>query len=626
MSTETLQFKTELKQLLHLIIHSLYSHKDIFLRELISNASDALDTLRFQALTKHELLEGDSEYKIKIIPDTAKNTLTISDNGIGMSKESIVENLGTIAKSGTRAFLEALKKADAEQRPDLIGQFGVGFYSSFMVADKVTVVSRPAGGAKADGVKWESDGQGEFSVEAVEKEKHGTDVILHLRNDSTEFLDPWRLRQLVKKYSDFVEHPIVVDVEKEEDGKKVTAEETLNSRKALWLRAKSEVTQEEYDEFYKLIAHDNEKPAKTIHYRGEGVIEFRALLFLPAHRSLDFQWRAESRKGLHLYIQRIFIMDDCEALLPLYLRFVQGVVDSPDLPLNVSREILQQSAPLEKIKSNLVNKVLSVLDEWKRREYDGYIKFFKELGSILKEGVGQDWGNREKIAALLLFESTKTEPGKYVTLDEYMERMPVSQEAIYYLTGEARAQIEHSPYLESFTATAQEVLLLTDPVDEYVMGSLGEYKGKQFRAVDRGELKAGEIDEAKKGQFQALLDFMKGKLPEVKDVRLSNRLKESAACLVAEEGAMGAHMERLLRRMGRGDEVAPDKKILEVNPDNAAVQGMQRLLAKDAADARLEAYCRLLYDEAVIAEGSKVPNPQAFARRINDILARDAIA
>ncbi len=626
MSTETLQFKTELKQLLHLIIHSLYSHKDIFLRELISNASDAIDTLRFQSLTRHELLEGDgSEWKIKIIPDEKHGTLTVSDNGVGMTRDSIVENLGTIARSGTRAFLEALQKADAQQRPELIGQFGVGFYSSFMVADRVTVVSRPAGGTKDDAVKWESDGQGEFSVESVVKDTRGTDVILHLRNDSLEFLKPWRIRELVKKYSDFVEHPIVMDVEKTEDGKKATVEETLNSRKALWLRNKSEVTPEEYNEFYKHLAHDPEDPLKVIHYRAEGVIEFRSLLYIPAHRTMDLVFWSERHRGLQLYIQRVFIMDDCEALLPPYLRFVKGVVDSPDLPLNVSREILQQSAPLEKIRSNLVGKLLSTLDEMKRRENEQYVKFFKELGGILKEGVGQDWGNRERIAGLLLFESTATEAGKFTTLDEYMERMPVSQEAIYYLIGETREQAEHSPYLESFRAAGQEVLLLLDPVvDEYVMNHLGEYKGKPLRAVDRGELKSGEVDEARKKEFQPLLDYMKGKLPEVKDVRLSHRLKESAACLVAEEGEMGAHMMRLMARYGH--EVAPAKKILELNPDNTAVQAVQQLFAKNSGDARLEMYCRLLYDEAVIAEGSKVPNAQAFAQRVNEILARDAAA
>jgi molecular chaperone HtpG len=623
MNGETLQFKTELKQLLHLIIHSLYSHKDIFLRELISNASDAIDTVRFQSLTHPEVLEGDGDWKIKLVPDEAAGTLTVSDNGVGMSKESIVENLGTIAKSGTRAFLESLKQADAKDRPELIGQFGVGFYSSFMVADKVTVVSRTAG-PKEQGVRWESDGQGEFTVESVTKEKRGTDVILHLREDSKEFLKPWRLRELVKKYSDFVEHPIVMDVVKEDEKKnKTTVEETLNSRKAIWLRPKSQITKDEYNEFYRHLSHDFQDPAKVIHYSAEGTIEFKALLYLPAHKPWDLLW-GDGKHGLHLYIQRVFIMDDCEALLPTYLRFVRGVVDSPDLPLNVSREMLQQSAPLEKIKSNLVNKLFNTLDEMKNKEFDDYVKFFGELGVFLKEGVSQDWTNREKLADLLLLESTKTEPGKFTTLGQYVERMPAGQTEIYYLIGDSRELLEHSPYLEAFRAKGQEVLLLTDPIDEFVVQALTEYKGRRLKAVDRGDLGKAEIEEEKKKRYQPLLDYLKGKLDEVKEVRLSSRLKESAAVLVADEGAMGAHMERLMHRLGRGKDVPASKRILELNPDHPAVEAVQKLHAKDANDPRLEKYGRLLYDQAVIAEGSKLKDPQAFARAVNELLARDA--
>jgi molecular chaperone HtpG len=625
MSTETLQFKTELKQLLHLITHSLYSHKDIFLRELISNASDASDTIRFQSLTKPELAEDNTDWKIKLIPDEKNGTLTISDNGVGMSKDSIVENLGTIAKSGTRAFLENLKTADVKDRPELIGQFGVGFYSAFMVADKVTVVSRMAG-PKSEGVRWVSDGQGEFSVETVDKETRGTDVILHLKEEDKEFLQPWRLREIVKKYSDFVEHPIVMDVEKEQDGKKQTVEETLNSRKAIWLRPKAQITQQEYNDFYKHLSHDFQDPAKVIHYTAEGAIEFKALLYLPAHRPFDLLWWDGKRRGLQLYIQRVFIMDDCEALLPPYLRFVKGVVDSPDLPLNVSREILQQSAPLEKIKSNLVTKVLRTLEEMKNEEYDAYVKFFKELGMVLKEGVSQDWTNREKIADVLLFESTKTEPGQFTTLGKYLLAMPADQKEIYYLIGESRELLENSPYLETFKSKSQEVLLLTDPVDEFVVQGLPEYKGKRLKAVDRGDLDQAALDEGKKKAFQPLLDFMKEKLPEVKDVRLSHRLRESAACLVADEGEIGAHMERLMRKIGRGDELPESKRILEVNADHPAVAAMQQLFARDARDPRLEKYSRLLYDQAVIAEGSKVKDPAAFAQRINELVAKDASA
>jgi molecular chaperone HtpG len=622
MTVETRPFKTELKQLLQIIIHSLYSHKDIFLRELISNASDAIDTARFQSLTNGDLLEGDSDWKIKLIPNKEAGTLTISDNGIGMSPETIVEHLGTIAKSGTQAFIQSLKAADVKDRPNLIGQFGVGFYSAFMVADKVTVESRTAG-PKTNGVRWSSTGEGDYQVEPIEKEKRGTDVILHLREADKEYLDDWRLRTLVKKYSDFVEHPIVMDVEKEEEeGKKTVSEETLNSQKALWLRSKSEISQDEYVEFYKHLAHDHEKPAKIIHYSAEGAIEFKALLYIPEHKPFDLMF-GESRKGLQLYIQRVFILDDCETLLPLYLRFVRGVVDSPDLPLNVSREILQKSAPLEKIKSNLVGKILSTLDEMKRKEYDAYLKFYLELGDILKEGVYHDWSNKEKLADLLLYQSTKTEPDKYTSLAEYVEKMPADQTEIYYLIGESREMLEQSPYLETFKSKGQEVLLLTEPIDEFVAQSLTTYKGKKLKAVDKGDV-PGSVDEEKKKTFASFLEFVARKLPEVKEVRLSSRLEQSAVCLVAKEGSSTAHMERLMARMGRNKDLPPPERILELNPNHATVLTLRQLFDRNAEDPRLEDYCRLLYDQAVIAEGSKVKDPLAFAKRINDLLATDA--
>jgi molecular chaperone HtpG len=624
MSSETLQFKTELKQILHIIIHSLYSHKDIFLRELISNASDAIDTLRFESLTRHELLQGNDNWKIKIIPDEQAGTLTISDNGIGMSRETIVENLGTIARSGTRAFLESLKTADVQQRPELIGQFGVGFYASFMVADKVTVRSLPAGGAPSDGVQWDSDGQGEFTVEPLTKETRGTDVTLHLRQEDRDFLKPWRIREIVKKYSDFVEHPIVMDVEREgEDKQKTIVEETLNSRKALWLRSKSEIKPEEYEEFYHHISHDWGKPAKTIHYSAEGAQEFKALLYIPDHKPMDLMF-GDSKKGLQLYIQRVFIMDDCEALLPTYLRFVRGVVDSADLPLNVSREMLQHSPLLEKIKSNLVNKVLRTLDDMKRQEYDAYLKFYEEMGAILKEGVVQDWSNRQQIADLLLFESTKTEAGKYTSLADYVERMPSSQNTIYYLLGDSREAAEHSPHLEGFKAKAEEVLFLLEPIDEFMVQSFTEYKGKMLKAVDRGELEGVTVDEEKKKKYQPLLDYVKEKLGDLKEVRLSTRLKESAACLVGGEHDMSAQMERLMRRMGRGQEVPPTQRTLELNPDHPAVEAVWKLFSSNKDDARIEKFCRLLYDEALIAEGSKVKDPSAFAQRLNELLVKAA--
>jgi len=618
-SAETLQFKTELKQILHIIVHSLYSHKDIFLRELISNSSDAIDKIRFESLTKHELLEGDSNWKIKLTPDKTAGTLTISDNGIGMTHAEIVENLGTVAKSGTKAFLETLQKADAKDRPELIGQFGVGFYSSFMVADKVTVISRAAG---QTAVKWESAGEGEFTVEEAQRAGRGTDVILHLKADSKEFLEEWTLRSIVKKYSDFVEHPIVLDVEKtDEKGNKSVVEETINSQKAIWLKKRGEVTDAEHAEFYKHLSHDFEAPAKTIHYSAEGNLEFKALLYIPAKRPADFMW-AEAKRGLHLYIRRVLIMDNCEALLPQYLRFVKGVVDAADLPLNVSRELLQASPLLEKIKSNLTAKVLSTLDEMKSKELDAYTSFYKELGIVLKEGLSSDWSNREKLADLLLFESTKTEARKFTSLGKYVEGMSEGQDEIYYLIGESRELVEQSPHLEALKAQGREVLLMTEPIDEFVVEALTDYKGKKLRAADKGAPVA-QVDEQKRERFKGLLELLKTRLTEVKEVRLSARLKDSAACLVSEEGEMGAHMERLMKRLGRSD-MMEQKRVFELNPDNPAVEALLSLHAKDATDARIESYARILYDEALIAEGSKIKDSQAFSKRINELLAKDA--
>ena len=623
---EKMEFKTELKQLLHIITHSLYSNKEIFLRELISNGSDAINKIKFDSLQHDDKLEGDKDWKVTIRVDRDKDTLTVSDNGVGMSRESAVENLGTIAKSGTRAFLENLKSnQEVKERPDLIGQFGVGFYSAFMVADKVTVLSRQAGDPD-EGVRWESDGLGDFVVETVRKERRGTDVILHLKPEEKEFLDEYHLRQIVKKFSDFIEHPVVMDVEKEEDGKKTVVEETLNSRKALWLRSKSEVTKGEYDEFYKQIANDFTDPARVIHYTAEGANEFRVLVFIPSHRPMELQW-GEFKAGLRLYIQRVLIMDRCEELLPPYLRFVRGVVDSSDLPLNISRELLQHNPLLEQIKKNIVRTVLNNLEDMKTHDYDKYVSFYKELGTILKEGLGRDWANRDKLADLLLFESIKTQTGQFTTLAKYIEAMPAEQKELYYLIGDSREQIEHSPHLEAFRARGWDVLLLTDPVDEFIIPSLPEYKGKKLQAADRGEID-GDKKEEKKSEadekYKKLFDHLKAKLSEVSDVRLSSRLKESAACLVAGEGEATAHLERLMQRMGRGDEAAGSRRILELNGEHPAVEAMRDLYEKNADDPRVEDYGRLLYEQAVIAEGSKVKDPTAFARRINELLVKDA--
>jgi len=612
---QKMEFKTELKQLLDLIIHSLYTKKEIFLRELISNAADAIDKVRFESLTNPELLEGNSDWKIKLTADESAGTLTISDNGIGMSRETVVDNLGTIAKSGTRAFVENLKKSNAQDRPELIGQFGVGFYASFMVADRVTVLSRMAGDM-TDGVKWESDGQ------PFEKPTRGTDVILHLREDAKEFLKPYRLREIVKQYSDFIDHPVVMDVEKEKDGNKTTEQDTLNSRKAIWLRSKSEIKQEEYDEFYKQVARDFEAPLKTIHVAAEGAMEFKALMFIPAHRPMDWMMGAQPKAGLDLYVKRVLIQHQCEELLPTYMRFVKGVVDSSDLPLNVSRETLQHNPVLARIKSNLVNRIIKTLEETKTGEYETYLKFYEEFSQVLKEGVGQDFSNRERLADLLLFESTKTEKGKFTTLDQYVAGMTTDQKEIYYLIGESRSLIENSPYVESFKAKGQEVLLLTDPIDEYLMSHLGEYKGKKLKAADKGDVPTQSSDEEKKKaeQFKPLLEGLKAKISEVKDVRLSHRLKESAAVLVSDEYAPSAHMERLMKRMGQTMETGGFKRTLELNPDHPTVQRLLSLFTADAKDPKIEMYGRLLLDQATIAEGSAISDPAAFAKRINALM------
>jgi molecular chaperone HtpG len=622
-AAETLEFRTELKQLLHIITHSLYSHKEIFLRELISNASDAINKIKFDSINRDDLLEDNKDWKIKISVDPDQRTLTISDNGIGLSRAEAVENLGTIAKSGTRAFLESVQKAGAGDQPELIGQFGVGFYSAFMVADRVTVVSRPAGAAK-DGVRWESAGQGEFSVESVEKPTRGTDVTLHLKEDEKEFLDPYVLRQLVKRFSDFIEHPVVMDVEKDEDGKKTTVEETLNARKAIWLRSPSEVTPEEYAEFYKQVSGNTDEPAKVIHYVAEGTNEFRVLLFIPSKRPFELQWGADYKIGPRLYVQRVLIMDHCEKLLPPYLRFVRGVVDSTSLPLNISRELLQQNPVLERIGKNVVKNVLDALKDLKESAYDKYVAFFRELGSILKEGVGRDWNNRDKLADLLLFESMNSPAGQLTTLAQYVDKMGAEQKDIYYLTGEERAALEHSPYLEAFRAKGQDVLLFTDPVDEFILPGFPEYKGKHLQAADRGEL--GDSKEAQKeeaARYEKLFAHLKSKIDEVSDVRLTTRLKESAACLVAPDGALSAHLERLLEKMGRSDGGGRPKRVLELNGEHPAVVALRVLFERNPEDARVESYGRLLFEEAVLAEGSKLKDPAAFARRINELLVRD---
>jgi len=615
-------FKSELQQVLNIITHSLYSHKEIFLRELISNASDAIDKIRFNSLENDPLLEGDRDWKIRLTADKEARTLTVSDNGIGMDHDAIVENLGTIAKSGTRAFLDTLKAADAAAKPGLIGQFGVGFYSAFMVADTVTVVSRAAGAEH--GVRWESDGLGEFTVEVAERAGRGTDVVLHLKEEETEFLQEWRLKAIVKQFSDFIEHPVVMDVEKAD---KKVEEETLNSRKALWLRSKVDVTPEEHNAFYQQISGDFEDPAKVIHYVAEGALEFRALLYIPRRKSWELQF-AEPKVGPKLYINRVQIMDHCEALLPPYLRFVKGVVDCSDLPLNVSRETLQHNPILERIQKSLVKNVFQALADLRTNDAELYGSVFAELGAILKEGLARDHANKEQIAELLLFSSLRTEAGKTTTLAQYVEAMPEGQKDIFFLAGEDRAVLEHAPALEAYRHKGWDVLLLTDPIDAFVFPTLPDFKGHALKAADRNQpdLEPGEKEKATAAAetFQPLLDALKGKLEGIKEVRLTGRLKESASCLTADEEGLDPHLERLLQKMGQGGMGGHQERILELNPEHPVVAGLQDLFRKDPQDPRLESYALLLHDQALLAEGSRIKDPTAFVKRLNELMVKDA--
>jgi molecular chaperone HtpG len=639
MSKSTKKFETEVQQLLDLVIHSLYSNKDIFLRELVSNASDAIDKIRFDAHSNESILEGNADWKIKLVVDKAAGTLTISDNGVGMTMAEVEENIGTIARSGTRAYLESLNSKEVRDNPELIGQFGVGFYSSFMVADKVTIVTRTAGD-KAAGCRWESTGDGSYTIEDSVKETRGAEITLHLKEEMKEYLDEWKIRSIIKKYSDYVQYPIVMDITREElprgiDGKPIEGaekikkieEETLNSMKAIWTRPKSEITEEEYEEFYKHVSHDYDKPLKTIHYAAEGTSEFRALLYLPSHRPFDLFFR-EHKKGVQLYVKRVFITDNCEHLVPDYLRFVKGVVDSSDLPLNVSREILQEDVQLKRIEKNLVGKILSTLAEMKEKDNEQYLKFFNEFGPVLKEGLHSDHANKEKLQELVLFESSTKEAGELVSLKEYVERMPEGQTEIYFITGTSRSLVEKSPHLEIFKKKGYEVLFLLDPVDEWVAQALTEYDGKKLKAVDRGDLELGTEEERKEQeakkeeqgkQHKGLLEFVKEKLADsVKEVRFSGRLTDSACCLVADDYGMNANMERILKAMNQ--DVPESKRILELNPDHPLIGVLSDLYEQDKDNPRLADYSELLLDQALLTEGSPIKDPLRFTKLVTELM------
>ncbi len=629
-----MEFKTEVKQILDLMIHSLYSHKEIFLRELVSNASDALDKARYESLINSELMETKGDWRVKITADKKAGTLTVSDNGIGLDKEDAATALGTIAHSGTKEFLASLKNKDIQDNPELIGQFGVGFYSAFMVADKVTVLSKKAGSQNTAGVKWESTADGSFTVEDIEKEDSGTDVILHLKDEEKKYLDEWQIRNIIKKYSDYIEYPIVMEVEKEQDstiekGAKVTLkeEETLNSGKAIWLRDKAEITEAEYNEFYHHVSHDFADPAKVIHYKAEGTSEFVSLLYIPSKVPFDIFYK-DFKIGPALYVKRVQIMDHCEHLIPPYLRFIKGVVDSSDLPLNVSREMLQNNRQTEIIKNNVTKKILDSLSEMKMNEDNKYRSFFNEFGKILKEGLHYDFSRKETLADLLLFYSTKTEKERSRTLQDYVASMKADQEEIYYLTGNSLDELLKSPYLEMFNEKGYEVLIMLDEIDDFIFTGF-EYKGKKFKSVLKGELsidKQKEEDEREsRKKFEKLLSFIKDALKdEVKDVRITRRLKDSPCCLVGDEGDLDPRMEKLLKSMGQ--DIPERKKILEINPLNPIFDTMLGILEKDKDSGILKEYASLIYDQALLLEGAKPKDPILFIKYLSNLMLEHAKA
>ena len=625
---EHLSFQTEAKQLLKLMIHSLYSNKEIFLRELISNASDAADKLRFEGLTDAALYESDSDLKIRVSYDTDARTITISDNGIGMSRQEVIDHIGTIAKSGTREFFNSLT-GDQAKDAHLIGQFGVGFYSAFIIAEKVALITRRAGLTAEHGVRWESSGDGDYTLETIEKGTRGTDVILYLRNDEDEFLNGMRIRNIIRKYSDHITLPIVMKKEEwsQEEKKNIVADEdeTINQANALWARVKSEITAEQYNEFYKHVAHDFEPPLAYLHAHVEGKQEYTQLLYIPSRAPFDLFDR-ERRHGIKLYVQRVFIMDDAEKLLPNYLRFVRGVIDSNNLPLNVSREILQESKDIESIRAGVVKKVLGLIEDLSRNDdeegKEKYKTFYREFGQVLKEGVGEDFMNRERIAKLLRFVTTHSDGDEpLVSLDTYLQRMREGQEKIYYVTADNLKAARNSPHLEVFRKKGIEVLLLSDRVDEWLVSNLTEFSGKQLQSVAKGGLDLGSLaDEAEKeaqeketDAFQELIDKLKQSLSDqVKDVRVTYRLTESPACLVADTYDMGGNLERLLKSAGQ--KVQHAKPILEINPQHPMVQRL-----KTEAE-NFDDWSHILFDQALLAEGGQLEDPAAFVKRLNALL------
>ena len=623
MDKQTLSFQAEVKQILHLVTHSLYSNKEIFLRELVSNASDACDKLRFEALDKAELFEDAPNLEVRVWYDEAAKTITIRDNGIGMSADEAVAHLGTIAKSGTREFMA---KLEGEQKKDanLIGQFGVGFYSGFIVADRMTVETRRAGAPAGEGVRWTSEGTGDFEVESIERKERGTDVILHLREGEDEFLSAWKLKSIIGKYSDHISLPVLMrkqtwDGEKNEQ---VTTDEwePVNKAAALWTRPKAEVTDQQYQDFYKQISYDSEAPLAYTHNRVEGRTEYTQLLFIPKKAPFDL-WNRDKRGGVKLYVKRVFIMDDAEALMPVYLRFVKGVIDSADLPLNVSRELLQESRDVKAIREGSTKKVLGMLEDVAENQKETYAEFWAQFGAVLKEGVGEDHQNQERLAKLLRFASTHADSG--VSFLDYVSRMKEGQEAIYYVTADNLATAKNSPQLEIFRKKGIEVLLLTDRVDEWMLSHLYEFDGKPLTSVAKGGVDLGNLqDEEEKKAAEATAEALKPLLERLKttlkdrakDVRTTTRLVDSPACVVADDGDMSGHLARMLKQAGQS---APKSlPILEVNPEHAL---LKRLDSPDGSE-RFDDLAQILFDQAVLAEGGQLEDPAAYVQRVNRLL------
>lgn len=634
MSSSTKKFKTEVQHLLDLIIHSLYSNKDIFLRELIANAADAIDKARFTALTNKDI---SSDWAIRISVDKDKKILRISDNGIGMSEKEVIDNIGTIAKSGTKAFMKALedkKKSEADV-PELIGQFGVGFYSSFMVAEKVEILTKKAGGNDS-AVRWVSDGKTNYKIETAEKEEQGTEITVFIKDEAEIYMENWKISEIVRKYSDFIEYPITLPYEKVEKAEGEDAKETktieirtLNSQKAIWLKKASEITEEEHESFFTHLSHAGGKVAKAIQIAAEGTSEFKALIYIPETAPFNMFMPDFQKKGLQLYVRRVFITDECKDLVPEHLRFISGVVDSSDLPLNVSREILQDNAQIRKMQKTVTRKVLSELKKMKQKEPEKYAKFFSEFGKILKEGIHMDHDNKEKIKDLTIYESMNGEAGKLISLQEYVDAMAPAQKDIYYITGESRQALENSSALELFRSQGFDVLFMTDPIDEWVMPSMGQFAKKQFKSATKGDIELDEdskkasekvISKAAKAH-KSLLEVIQKELDaNIKEVRFTNRLTDSACCLVGDENAMSAHMERMFKAMKQ--DVPVSKRILELNPKHSLVAGMQKLFDADKASGELQKYAHLLYDQALLTEGSPIPDPLAFAKNVADLMVK----